>query len=267
MNNEGGQDTGDGWGHDPEQELRDKADAAALRRHQLLRERVDDLDRAYNEMRIAHTDLASTVSERLAPELEALGESVTAELGQLRGTVAEVLAEQTKAENSPVDWARLSVEDATDQWPVLARWIGEVFVPVYGVTRGELPDCWPLHFTAVVELSWLRSAHVQSYLPGTHPNITADWHTRWRPMVLTRIAEIIAGGGVEERCEPGKHRGRPLPAGPAEEGQRGSTPRKMLALPQHWWTAYRLGFHDDLDRRARRQETSVADWTPEPLPQ
>lgn len=266
MDDEGDQDTGDGWGHDPEQERRDKADAAALRRHQLLRERVDAVDQDLAEMRRAHVELASTVSERLGPELEALGESVTAELEQLRGTVAEVLAEQTKAENPPVDWAQLSVEEARDQWPALARWIGEVFVPVYGVTRNELPDCWPLHFTAVVELSWLRSAHVQSYLPGTHPNITADWHTRWRPMVLARLTEIIAGGGVEERCEPGKHLGRLLPADPAEETPAGSTPRKMLALPQHWWPAYRIGFQEDLARRARRQETSVADWIPDPLP-
>lgn len=264
MSNDGDQDTGDGWGHETEQELRDEADAAAVRRHRLLRERVDAVDRDLTELRAAHADLASTVSERLAPELEALGTAVTAELEQLRGAVTEMLAEHAKAENPPVDWAKLSVEDATQQWATLARWVGEVLVPVYGITRNELPDCWPLHFTAVVELSWLRSAHVQSYLPGTHPHITAEWHTRWRPAVLARLAEIIASGAAEERCEPGKHQGRALPAGPAP-AQPGSTPRKMLALPQHWWSAYQIGFHDDLARRARRQETPTEVWLPAPL--
>ena len=77
------------------------------------------------------------------------------------------------------------------QWPILARWVGEVLVPRYELTRDELPDCWALHPPVVAELSWLRTAYVQAYLPRSPPQLAADWHTRWRPAVLTRIRELI----------------------------------------------------------------------------
>lgn len=51
----------------------------------------------------------------------------------------------------------MDVEAARAEWPRLVRWIAEVFVPWYEVTRDELPDCWALHRR--VELSWLATAH------------------------------------------------------------------------------------------------------------
>ena len=87
------------------------------------------------------------------------------------------------------------------QWPILARWVGEVLVPRYELTRDELPDCWALHPPVVAELSWLRTAYVQAYLTRSPPQLGADWHTRWRPAVLTRIRELIK----PDECSPGKH--------------------------------------------------------------
>ena len=94
---------------------------------------------------------------------------MTAEFGRLRGEVDVLLSdcqEQEKTKNSPVDWASLSEEPAAEQWPILARWIGEILVPRYEATRNELSDCWPLHPLVVAELSWLRTAHVQAYRAG-----------------------------------------------------------------------------------------------------
>ena len=73
-----------------------------------------------------HTDLAAAVSEDLAPRVSALQQLVTDEVGRLRGEVDVLLSEheeREKAKNPPVDWASLSVEQAAEQWPILARWI------------------------------------------------------------------------------------------------------------------------------------------------
>lgn len=252
-----------GWGHDPDQLRHDEAEAAAIRRQRLVHERIDGLDRSIEEIRTRHADLAVTVSERIAPELDNLAKSVASELQQLRDAVGELLAVQQKTENPPVDWADLDAEEAEQQWPILARWIGEVFVPVYEITRDQLPDCWPLHFPAVIELSWLRSAHVQSYLSGTHPHITAEWHSRWRPTVLTRIPEIIPVNSSEDACAPGKHHGQALTdAARTPPTPGGVPPRRMLASPEHWWPAYQLAVHHDLDRRRRRAAAMEQDWLP-----
>ena len=103
------------------------------------------------------------------------------------------------------------------QWPILARWVGEVLVPRYELTRDDLPDCWALHPPVVAELSWLRTAYVQAYLTKSPPQLSADWHTRWRPAVLIRIRELIK----PDECPPGKHapkRGAPVEADRAERG-------------------------------------------------
>jgi hypothetical protein len=145
--------------------------AAEVRR---IREKVDRTAEL-------HTALAATVSEQLAPELGALRQATVDELASLRGDLNEVLETLNKEKNPPVDWFHLTAEQAEEQWPVLAQWVGEVFVPWYRITRGQLPDCWALHPNALVELSWLRSAHLQSYIPSSHPHIAAEWHDRHVP--------------------------------------------------------------------------------------
>jgi hypothetical protein len=70
---------------------------------------------------------------------------------------------------------------ARAQWPILAQWIAEVLVPWYEITCDELPDCWPLHRPALVELSWLRSAHVQAYLRSSAPSVEGEWHPALAP--------------------------------------------------------------------------------------
>ena len=66
---------------------------------------------------------------------------MTDEVGRLRGEVDVLLSEheeREKAKNPPVDWASLSVEQAAEQWPILARWIEAGSEPPARVTR---PPC------------------------------------------------------------------------------------------------------------------------------
>ena len=203
------------------------------------------------------------MSEDLAPRVSALQQLVTDEFGRLRGEVDVLLSErqeQDKTKNPPVDWAALSEEQAAEQWPILARWIGDVLVPRYELTRDELPDCWALHPPVVAELSWLRTAYVQAYLTRSPPQLGADWHTRWRPAVLTRIRELIK----PDECSPGKHaprRGTPIDLA----APNGALPRTQLAEPTCWWPFYDRAFHLDLALRRARAAAGELNWSPLPV--
>lgn len=209
---------------------------------------------------VRHADLAAAVSEDLALKVAGLQQVLTEELGQLRGDVDVLLSERAqreKTKNAPVDWASLTEEQAAAQWPILARWVGEVLVPRYEVTRDELPDCWALHPPVVVELSWLRTAHVAAYLTRSSPQLAADWHTRWRPAVLARIREGIS----PEECSPGRHAPR---RGTALEvaTQNGALPRTQLAEPQCWWPFYDHAYRADLAMRRARAAAGEFEWSP-----
>jgi len=109
------------------------------------------------------------------------------------------------------------------------------------------------------ELSWLRTAYVQAYLTRSPPQLSADWHTRWRPAVLTRIRELIK----PDECSPGKHappRGTPIDLA----AQNGALPRTQLAVPPCWWPFYDRAFHVDLALRRTRATAGELDWSPVP---
>ena len=208
-----------------------------------------------------HTDLAAAVSEDLAPRVSGAARRWSPRnSAQLRGDVDVLLTERKerdKTKNAPVDWAALTAEQAAAQWPILARWVGEVLVPRYELTRDELPDCWALHPPVVAELSWLRTAYVQAYLTRSPPQMAADWHTRWRPAVLTRIRELVKS----DECAPGKHvprRGMTVEAA----AQNGTMPRTQLAEPQFWWAFYDHAYHLDLAARRTRAAAGEVDWSP-----
>ena len=203
-----------------------------------------------------HQQLAATVSEDLAPGLAALREFTNAELARQDAQLEEVLTELRRERNSPVDWPALTEEQAREQWPILGRWIAEVFVPWYEITRDELPDCWPLHRPALVELSWLRSAHVQAYLPSSPPSVAGEWHQRWRPGVVERLHVVID----RIACGPGFHlvpegdRGAPPPFPLAPGARVPLPPGRQLALSQHWQVNYERAVEQDLAWRRQRQE-------------
>lgn len=156
---------------------------------------LDARGRRLNEAVAEHADLLG----QALPRIDTLGER----LGELTGRVDELAdAEPAPAPpNPPVYWPELSAERARTEWDRLASWIVDVLEPWYGITRGQLPDCWALHPRAVVTLSWLRTAYVAAYQPTARPDAAAEWHTRWYPAALTDIAAAIP----ERWCRPGTH--------------------------------------------------------------
>lgn len=111
--------------------------------------------------------------------------------------VAEHLGLDDKGDDdaAPVAWHTLNRDDAQEQWDKLLTWVDEVLCPTYGITRGQLPDCWTRHPAMRNELAWLRTCHVQAYMPGGHAGGAAEWHLRYLPGALQRIALVARRWG------------------------------------------------------------------------
>ena len=93
------------------------------------------------------------------------------------------------------------VDGVVAEWQALGDWVASILGPFYELTRAQLPDCWPLHRPAVLELVWLRRMYVAAHRPDAAPSAAADWHTRWRREALANIAAAIP----ETWCRPGEH--------------------------------------------------------------
>lgn len=175
-----------------------------------LRERLAETDAITREC-------AGLLSET-APKVFELEEHVAA----LRGTVAALVqdAEDTPAEDPAVTeakarlgmrpeppgpwcWPLFDAEQATTAWDALGRWVGEVLVPTYELTRGQLVDCWPRHPRLVAELSWLRHGYLEAHALGAAAQKASDWHLRQLPGVLA-AARVLAHGD-SNGCGPGYH--------------------------------------------------------------
>ena len=140
--------------------------------------------------------------------------------------------------------------------------------PFYELTRAQLPDCWPRHRPAVIELVWLRRTYAAAHTAAATPAAAADWHTRWRPAALANIAAAIPGTW----CRPGEHYveqwrssheptdGPPPPPPPRHvPGQRPGAeqykvgPGGEIATPQHWGPHLQAAASADIAWRRRRE--------------
>lgn len=209
-------------------------------------------------------ETAGVVSE-IAPKVYHLEGQVAV----LRGTVGKLVeeAEGTPAEDpsltatreahglrndppGPWCWPLFDVEQATKAWQALARWVGEVLAPQYGITLGEVPDCWPRHPRMVAELSWCRQAYLEAHTRGAAATKAQDWHLRGLPGVLAAISGAIPKGGHQGRdvlCGPGHHMRRPTyeenQVVPPEERAR------QLVIVERWQDHWREAMAADLAGR------------------
>ncbi len=88
----------------------------------------------------------------------------------------------------PFCWGDASLEERADQVLALARWIKDLLKPRYPQRTAIIRACWPLHPTAVEELSWLRGEwYAATREEGARYRDLGDWHDRWLPGVLHRF--------------------------------------------------------------------------------
>jgi hypothetical protein len=238
--------------------------AAHRRDVETLRAELDRLGGLLGE----HTDLLAEQLPRWV-DLTAQVEALTAARGARRG--------EPEAGARPVDWYSLSADDAAAEWDALGGWLARVGGPVYGFTRGQIPDCWPLHTPAVVELVWLRRCHAAAHRADAPPTAAAEWHVRWRREALAAVAAAIPALW----CRPGEHyvsdqesrdrreraaRANPRPPEPLPRHVPGTPPPELehapelhVTTPQCWDKAYQTAVRNDLaQRRARQQPTAGA---------
>jgi hypothetical protein len=111
-------------------------------------------------------------------------------------------------ETALVDWSNLDRDEAEAEWARLYTWLETVLVPTYRVELVQLQPCWTHHPAVREELSWLRCCWFQAYRrPGSSGSAAGEWHTRWLPGALDRIA----GHFKRAECNLGKHEGATLP--------------------------------------------------------
>lgn len=173
------------------------------------------------EIRAARTDQqrdAAALRAELARFEELLSENATllgqalpritdleGEVSGLTGRVDELAAAKLKTDKppkiTPADWPALDAEAAHREWDALGQWVAEVLCPIYQPSRSDLPDCWPRHPRAVVELVWLRHAYVAAHEPDAAATASAEWHVRWRSAAIINVGDAISN----QWCRPSEH--------------------------------------------------------------
>jgi hypothetical protein len=247
-----------------------------------LRAAREEHRRDVEQLRVDLAGLSGLVGENA----DLLGQ-VTPRVSDLDGELAELAerldtltaatagaGDRSGLDAATVDWPSLSADDATAEWQALGDWVAHVLGPFYELTRAQLPDCWPLHRPAVLELVWLRRVYVAAHRPDASSAAAADWHTRWRREALANIAAAIP----DTWCRPGEHwverysRSAPAPGPPPVPppehvpGQRPGPghyqigPGGEITTPEHWGPHFQTAAGADV--AWRRQREAAADRQP-----
>lgn len=138
--------------------------------------------------------------EQLAERIEAFG--------------AELAAANDRGDTGPmVSWlaAPDDAEVVRDRLAGLVGWLDAVFLR-YPDAAGVLPDCWAWHPHVIEELLWCQHAWHAAYTGNqASPTAVGDWHDRYRPGVVRRLAESVGMCSLETHQHPTPPPGTPVP--------------------------------------------------------
>jgi hypothetical protein len=101
-------------------------------------------------------------------------------------------------------WDNLDADARATELTVLTRWVDTILIPGY-VTDGsyELADCWPRHEQALRELSTLAAQWHRIYAPPRADlPLALEWHDRWLPGAMRRLAEAMRECKIGHRILP-----------------------------------------------------------------
>lgn len=143
-------------------------------------------------------------------DLKKMTSGIGRQLEALQLAVAMLGAEPAEVddETALVDWSTLDCEEAETEWERLYTWLDQQLVPTYRLTVTQLHACWTSHAAVREELAWLKACWFQTYRrPGSPGSSAGEWHTRWLPGALERIAAHLHRAG----CTLGSHEGEQLP--------------------------------------------------------
>ena len=198
------------------------------RQHRAL---LDEIDHLRNEVRNRFSDHRVEVAEHLRHELGETNNHIAEilpRLHDLEDRVAELGAALRHGAAPPpqptdatdpagtrdadtdrpvatpsIGWNAMSRGDAERAWEALGQFVDEVLYRQYGLTRLQIPDCWPLHPRMIREIAWLRSTYLDAGpVEPAEPSAAMPWHIRCIPGFLINTADAV---DLRE-CRPGVHR-------------------------------------------------------------
>lgn len=208
------------------------------------------------------------VSEVIGPDLATL----RADVAELRGVVDTLVGEddaEIEPEEPRLHWPDLSTSVAEEEWEALGKWVHTTLGYWYEVTRGQLPDCWPLHRPAFLQVWWLRLTYDDAHTGNRASSVNmAEWNTRWLDAALERIAEAIPTNMC--RAVPG---GRGQHLVPAHEAQQQAEAARAPRTPPPaaGGGQYSIPSYTQAQQQAQRVATgavapSPAAGEPQPVP-
>lgn len=149
---------------------------------------VVQLRRQIDELRHDLDDLAGTQRQHTR---------AIADLGELRQQIRQILTMlDTEIDASPAGWFWLAMteEERETKFAELYDWVETVLRQQYpSYLADRIKPCWPNHPEARWELTWLYQLWTLTYLTTRPtPKDAGDWHDRWAPGVIRRVAAVMA---------------------------------------------------------------------------
>jgi hypothetical protein len=183
--------------------------------------------------------VVADVSEVIGPDVATL----RADVAELRGIVDGLLAQPDDETEAPLlHWPDLTVDEADEAWKELGKFVANTLGYWYEITRRQLPDCWPLHRPALLQVWWLRLTYVAAHEGTTAgPVPMAEWNTRWIDGALAKISDAIPDtlcrpvtGGPGQHLVPA-HQAQQQASQPqaAQGNPPAATPASPYAVPAH----------------------------------
>lgn len=203
------------------------------------------------------------VSEVIGPDVATL----RADVAELRGVVDTLLGED-EAEVEPdeprLHWPDLSTEVAEEEWEALGKWVHTTLGYWFEVTRGQLPDCWPLHRPAFLQVWWLRLTYDDAHTGNRASSVNmAEWNTRWLDAALARIAEAIPTNMC--RAVPGRPGQHLVPAHEAQQqAEAARAPRAPAPTAPAGGGQYSIPAYMQAQQQAQQVATGAAAGPPTP---
>jgi hypothetical protein len=100
----------------------------------------------------------------------------------------------------PLDWRKVSEEDAPRLWAELREWV-KWLRERYSLDHRVVPPCWEKHGALVDLLTALRDHHEGAFDPYQAPTAATEWHRVFRDIEL-RLREWAG----RTSCSPSEHR-------------------------------------------------------------
>ena len=128
------------------------------------------------------------------------------EIKQLGEKIDAAIARRNADEPQAPYWLGLSRDEHLARLGQLRAWVDQVGMVQYRGYFERIPECWPSHAEAVLELSDVMTEWIRIYGDPDNRDLQAAlvFHDRWLPGVLSRLTQAV-------KCDASGCRRKPRP--------------------------------------------------------